>query len=372
MGRATGDLPTTAAGFAELASDREKSGDLAGAVVAYQQALDRDPHVLEWYEQLGRLRRARGDWVGAADAYRGASLRAPHRPDLLHWWGDSVSKTQDLATASHLLQRADRLALAQQPSRRPPSTRLPFPRRIQLSLVRRPQYAYGLHKGCVLASQLGVPRVTAVELGVAGGNGLVALERHAAELEELIGVEVDVVGFDTGEGLFEPADHRDMPYFFAKGSYAIDLPALTARLERARLVIGDAADTFGDFLRADAAPVAFLSFDMDVYSATSGVLRHLADGATETRFLPRVPVYFDDVSGHQGQDYNPYTGELLAIEEFNAANEQTKLAEDRTFRTWPMNLAWHHGTYTLHRFAHPAYGTYVSSADASSLGLRDS
>lgn len=357
--------------YARLGAARDAAGETTAAAQSYQAAIDRDPSVLARYEELGRLRRAARDWLGAAEAFKGACLRAPHRADLWHWWGDSVAKTQDLVTASYLLQRADRIAREQAPGRLVPSTRLPFERRAQLSLVRRPQYAYGLHRSCRLAAKLGVERITAIEFGVAGGNGLVAMEDHAAELEELTGVGIDVVGFDTGEGLFEPVDHRDMPYFFAAGSYAIDLPALRARLRRAHLIIGDAADTFGEFLAGGVAPIALVAFDMDVYSATAGVMRHLGDGAVESRFLPRVSVYFDDVTGHQGQDYNRFAGELLAIDEFNEHHHHTKLAEDRALRTWPIDLTWHHGMYTLHRFAHPEYGTYVSPAGPSSLGLRD-
>jgi tetratricopeptide (TPR) repeat protein len=355
---------------AKLGAVRQRLEDFSGAAAAFQAAVDRDPTSAQWHAKLGACRRKAGDLAGAAVAYQEAIFRDPTVANWHFWLGACRELSGDWAGATTALKRADELAAADG-SVDLPSQRLQFRRRINLSLVPRPQYAYGLHRACELARSLGIERITAIEFGVAGGNGLVALEENAAELRTLSGVRIDVVGFDTGGGLYEPADVRDMPYFFAAGLYAIDEPALRERLGHARLVLGDAAETFPGLLTDLEGPIGVLSFDMDVYSATAGVLRHLGDGAADERFLPRFSVYFDDVSGFQGQDYNRFTGELLAIDEFNEENSQVKLAEDRTFRTLPVNRTWHHGTYTMHRFAHPEYDTYISPADARSLSLRD-
>lgn len=96
----------------------------------------------------------------------------------------------------------------------------------------------------------------------------------------------------------------------------------------------------------------------------------MADRSKDDAFLPRVPLYFDDVVGKRNQDYNAFTGELLAIHHFNEASETVKVAEDRYFRRLPLNLVWHHSMYLMHRFQHPHYDTNVSSATSSSLGLR--
>jgi tetratricopeptide (TPR) repeat protein len=353
-----------------LGTVRERQERYADAALAYQAAVDRDPTRATWHAALGRCRRKTRDYPAAAIAYRQAVLRAPDRPRWFFWLGACLELSGDWAGATIAYKRGDRLAEEADPPQDPPTRQLDYWRRVRLNLMRRPQYAYGIHRACELAAKLGIPRITAVELGVAGGNGLVAMEANAAEIAELTGVAVDVVGFDTGGGLFEPVDVRDMPYFFEAGAYAMDRPALEARLSHARLVFGDAVETVREFLGSEPAPIGFVSFDMDVYSATKGVLDHLGDGADHDRFLPRATVYFDDVSGYQGQDYNRYTGELLAIDEFNAEQQHVKLAEDRTFRTLPVDHTWHHGTYTLHRFGHPAYDTFVSPAGASSLSLR--
>ena len=51
----------------------------------------------------------------------------------------------------------------------------------------RPNYAWAMVHTAFLASSLKLDRISALEFGVAGGNGLVALERTAAWLDKLAG-----------------------------------------------------------------------------------------------------------------------------------------------------------------------------------------
>jgi len=44
----------------------------------------------------------------------------------------------------------------------------------------------------VLASRLGLPELSVIEFGVAGGRGLVALEQLAAEIGPAVGVRIAV------------------------------------------------------------------------------------------------------------------------------------------------------------------------------------
>jgi hypothetical protein len=46
-----------------------------------------------------------------------------------------------------------------------------------------------------------------------------ALERAAKEIERTLGVGIDVVGFDSGEGMPEPTDYRDWPHIWGRGFY---------------------------------------------------------------------------------------------------------------------------------------------------------
>lgn len=51
-------------------------------------------------------------------------------------------------------------------------------------------------------------KISAIEFGVDGGNGLLAMENIAQEVEKEVPVEFEIYGFDTGSGLPEPIDYR--------------------------------------------------------------------------------------------------------------------------------------------------------------------
>ena len=118
----------------------------------------------------------------------------------------------------------------------------------------RPYYTWGMTHAAYLAKHLDIPRITAIELGVAGGSGLVAMENAAEYLERALDVTIDVVGFDSGAGLPKPQDIRDLPNLWSQGDFAIDEAALRARLQRAHLRLGLVETTIPDFLASEHAP----------------------------------------------------------------------------------------------------------------------
>jgi len=67
---------------------------------------------------------------------------------------------------------------------------LPYPTRLKYGTIERANYGYCLLHAAKLARQLGHVRISAIEFGVAGGNGLVALERHALSVTAETGVQV--------------------------------------------------------------------------------------------------------------------------------------------------------------------------------------
>ena len=230
-----------------------------------------------------------------------------------------------------------------------------FPWCLEQGIDTRPQYLWGALLAVRLAAALELPRVAALELGVAGGNGLLALERAAAAAEELSGVTVEVYGFDTGAGMPEPVDHRDLPWLIEPGWFAMDEQALSERLTRAELVLGPVADTVTAFAaRTDRAPIGFIAFDLDYYSATMDAFA-LLEGPPE-RLLPRVTAYFDDLFGYGWSDFN---GERAAITDFNAAHANRKIGKIHGLRyglpPTQHALAWHEQMYLIHLFDHPGY-----------------
>jgi hypothetical protein len=218
----------------------------------------------------------------------------------------------------------------------------------------RPHYLWSTLQGARIARALAVPSITAIEFGVAGGNGLLALEVAAEAAERLTGVGVHVVGFDSGGGMPPPVDHRDVPWVMQPGWFPMDEAALSARLTRASLVLGPVADTVPEWLAGDHAPIGFVSFDLDYYSSTMDAFAVFAGDPAAC--LPRVPCYFDDVFGYGWSDFN---GERAAIADFNAAHEHRKLGKIHGLRYQlaPEDhlLPWHEQLWLAHLFDHPRY-----------------
>jgi hypothetical protein len=141
----------------------------------------------------------------------------------------------------------------------------------------------------------------------------------------------------------------------------MDLARLTARLKSAKLVLGPVEETVRDFCaRENPPPIGFIAFDLDYYSSTSAAFR-LFDAGHEY-FLPRVACYFDDMAGDIDWAYNEFSGELLAIAEFNAAHRNMKIAQVRGLRFSPHRIpeGWHEQIFVVHLFTHPEYGRPTS------------
>jgi hypothetical protein len=230
--------------------------------------------------------------------------------------------------------------------------------RVQYGIFDYPHYAYGVYWSAYLASRLRLPRVTAIEFGVAGGRGLVALEKASMEIERALGIEIDVIGFDNGNGMPAPVDYRDLPHIWAQGFYRMDYDALKKRLKKAILIMGDVNETVGEWVRTSTAPVGFAAFDLDYYSSTKAAL-NIFEGSATTH-LPRVHCYFDDVSRNAVACMNPYVGELLAIQEFNDSHDSRKISRIELMREQrPRYEPWQGKTCVMHDFQHPSYNEHV-------------
>lgn len=223
--------------------------------------------------------------------------------------------------------------------------------------VRKPSYVWGVIHGGFLARNLGIQAISVIEFGVAGGNGLVALERVAEKVEEKLQLRVDVYGFDTGKGLPKPHDYRDMPNLYVESAFPMNVDKLKSRLKRSRLHLGLVQDTVSEFIRSGPAPVAFISFDLDYYSSTMQAFKVLE--ADSRVLLPRVECYFDDIMGFT---ISEFTGERLAIAEFNRAHETKKISPIfglKYFVPPPYaSYEWVEKMYMAHIFDHELYGQY--------------
>jgi hypothetical protein len=186
-----------------------------------------------------------------------------------------------------------------------------FEFRLAFDALRRPWFGYSLYHAARLAERLGIPKITALEFGVAMGDGLVEMERMAQEISRVCPTQIQVVGFDTGIGLPAHSDYKDLPYVWRKGHYEMNVAAVRSRLSNAELVLGDVADTVPPFLAGLTAPIGFISFDLDYYSSTCSALR-IFEGSDQA-YLPRILCYFDDVVGDDDQLHCEDVGEYVGL-----------------------------------------------------------
>ncbi len=217
------------------------------------------------------------------------------------------------------------------------------------------EYAWGVVHGAHLAKAIGIHRISVIEFGVAGGNSLVALEEIAEKVESAFGVQIDVYGFDTGAGLPKPQDVRDLPNLFSEGHFPMDQEKLQKRLKNARLFLGLVDETVQRFIDAKPAPVAFIGFDLDLYSSTMDAFKLLM--ADQSLLLPRIHCHFDDILAFT---YGEHNGERLAISEFNAANSARKISPIYGLKFFlpsvMRNDMWPECCYMAHILDHSLYG----------------
>lgn len=217
-------------------------------------------------------------------------------------------------------------------------------------------YAWCLWQAAAEARRNGFDRFSAIEFGVASGNGLLACQWHARAISQIFGLDIEVYGFDSGQGLPESRDPRDLPHHFGAAFYKMhDMEGLAERLWNAELVLGDIADTSKSFFSVYApAPVGAMLVDVDLYSSTVPILNMFTGDCT--CFLPRVQMYFDDIH-HTTADL----GEALAIKLFNSGQDKVKIVPEATYST-PLDIndyaynSFLHRVKTAHLLQHPQYG----------------
>jgi hypothetical protein len=176
----------------------------------------------------------------------------------------------------------------------------------------------------------------------------------ADEVTRATGVRCDIYGFDTGRGMPAPRSFRDHPELFQAGDFVMDVDSLKELLPRTvQLVLGDVAETVPQFLQQldVRSPIGFVSLDLDYYYSTKDAL--LIFEAAPECYLPTTVLYLDDI---EGDSYNSFCGELLAVAEFNEDHELRKIEADpflgksRIFH----RARWVGHMRTLHVLDHPS------------------
>ena len=234
--------------------------------------------------------------------------------------------------------------------------------------LRRPHFLWGALQGVNLAKALNVPRVSFVEFGVAGGNGLTALERIAEVLHAVFDVEIEIYGFDAVGGMPKATDYRDTPNLWQEGFYPMtSREELEKQLTCAKLHLGLIEQTVVEFVQAQPAPVAFVEFDFGFYSATRKALQIFE--ADQSLLMPRVHCFFRNVLGRTYGDFN---GERLAMSEFNAGHDLRKVSKiyGLNYYLGANTGRWLDQYYMAHVFDHELYGQYDGLIREAALDLR--
>lgn len=226
--------------------------------------------------------------------------------------------------------------------------------------IERSNYAYCCYHAAVLASKLGHDRMSVIEFGCAGGAGLLQLESICYKVSAITGVEIDIFGFDTGDGLPEPKDYKDLPYHWQKGFFKMKKDVLEPKLQKSNIIYGNVEETIDSFIKKyNPSVIGCVFHDFDYYSSTKASFQLFKEN--ESRFLPRSFHYFDDIIGSEIELYNSWTGERLAINEFNDENDLRKF--DMCFHLLAKKnvQCWYHQIRILHMFTHPLYCQFISS-----------
>ena len=165
-------------------------------------------------------------------------------------------------------------------------------------------------------------------------------------------------GFDTGVGLPEHSDYRDLPYIWRKGHYRMDVDAVKRRLARRNWCSATWPRPCRSSCRGSMSPIGFISFDLDYYSSTAAAFR-VFDGPDE--LLPAAGLsYFDDIVGSDSQLHCEDVGELLAIAEFNRSPRGHRIRPIHGLASKRLlGSAWAPQMFAYHRFDHPRYGEYI-------------
>ena len=224
--------------------------------------------------------------------------------------------------------------------------------RIAWDLVLRCQHAYSILKCADMAAAQGLKKVTLIEFGVAAGAGLLNICEVAKKVTNTTGIEFEIFGFDTGQGMPAPLSYRDHPELYQQGDYPMQFESLQKRLpSNAKLILGEIEQTYPAFLEevSAAAPVGFVSIDVDYYSSTKHALSVLR-GLPE-QYLPRVLVYLDDL---EDESHNSYCGELLAVNEFNSDQTMRKIERHHFLRSYRIfkNARWIDHIFVCHVLDH--------------------
>lgn len=222
----------------------------------------------------------------------------------------------------------------------------------------RPHYLYCCYNAALLAKKLGINKISVIELGVAGGNGIIFLEKIAKKIKKDLNIEIIIIGFDSGEGMYSPNENFDLPYFFKKGQFTMDKKILEEKLNSAKIIYGNIENTLIEYFNnTKNYPIGAILNDLDYYSSTCSSLKVYN---YPNLFLPRVITYFDDTIGSEEELYTDAIGQLKAISEHNNLNNNKLYLNKNLLAN--SNEIWRYQIYYTHFFENKIYSKNIISS----------
>tara|TARA_B100000886_G_scaffold336241_1_gene294623 strand:- start:3850 stop:4713 length:864 start_codon:yes stop_codon:yes gene_type:complete len=236
-----------------------------------------------------------------------------------------------------------------------------FRQKVKFDLILRFHHAYALLNAADLAKKYGLKRISIIEFGVAAGAGLSNLEFIAMKVSKVTGIEIDIFGFDTAEGLPKPESYKDHPELYAEGDLPMSFKKLSKSLgKNTKLIIGKIDETIKDFVKKDfsESPIAFISIDVDYYSSSMSSLEVLS--MKPNNYLPLVSIYLDDI---QDDFHNSICGVLGASIDFSKKNEMRIIEKNNFLRTKRIfkNAPWIDHMFYAHILDHPVRNKLTTS-----------
>lgn len=223
----------------------------------------------------------------------------------------------------------------------------------------RPNYGYCIYQAALQAKALNIDKISVIEFGVATGDGLMHMELISEEISKELDLEIEIYGFDTGEGMPPTNDNRDLPYIWQPGFFKMNFDKVNNSLKKASLILGNVSKTVPKFIKENKpAPIGFISIDLDYYTSTIDALKILEQPSKY--YLPRVFCYFDDIVGGDLELHSEFAGELLAIKEFNEKSKDKKIAKIYGLpHKRQIKAQWTDQMFVYHDFGHPLYSKHV-------------
>jgi hypothetical protein len=218
--------------------------------------------------------------------------------------------------------------------------------------IERPNYALCVWLATIQAAKLEISKIHIIEFGCAYGDGLINLCKIADVISKSTDIQFEITGFDSDCGMPELIDYRDHPEIWKQGQFLSDHDKIRKQLpDNAILVSGNIKDTLNNFMEkiTPKCPLGFVSVDVDIYSSAVECLK-IFNLDNPICYLPSTIVYFDDINDQLTN--NLYTGEELAISEFNNRNTTRKLQMLPVRQNHPPR-GWHDQIYALHVLNHP-------------------